>query len=529
MIIQAKNIRNFIVLVLVFIIGGILHIVTRPYDMFDCFSQVYFGVFVLAWGISSSQRIINVKVRRLLYMMICWVEIYFLLQICNYRLAGGTNRYIWFAYYIPMLVIPLLFFYASLYMNQYRDDHIDHKWLLVTVPVVIIIGLILTNDYHELFCKLENLSTDITLSNAGIVFFLHYICIVSLLVSAIVIMIRKCRLAISKPRMWILVATVFISLSMFILHMLGIRPGINGVSFWNIGEIYAFTFIFIWEMCIQVGLIPANTNYQWFFKETKIPAIIMDSTDKPVHVTSGVDSFSSPSIDMHIESAPVTGGSVSWIVDHSVVNELNLQIENATEQIESRNNYLKTQNALMEESATVNARNKVYDRIATKAQKQLHKIDELLSEGDESTFTDRLKKIIVFNTYIKRRGNFELLKESNEIIPVSELTTAILESLEYLKLNNIEVAFNTLISGNVFSDTAITIYEFFEEIIELIIDKKLQISIILSQKESMVILRVIINSIDLNTKSLMRENVTVQYNDDDTIVVLSVVEGGDTK
>lgn len=529
MFIQAKNIRNFLVLVMVFIIGGILHVATRMFDMFDCFTQLYYGVFVLAWGIASSQRIINIRVRRLLYMMICWVEIYFLLQICNYRLAGGTNRYIWFAYYIPMLVIPLLFFYVSLYMNHYRGDHIDRKWSLMNVPVAIIIGLILTNDYHELFCKLENLSTDITLSNAGIVFFLNYICIVSLLVSAIVIMIRKCRLAISKPRMWILVTTVFISLSMFILHMVGIRPGINGVSFWNIGEIYAFTFIFIWEMCIQVGLIPANTNYQWFFNDTNIPAVIMNSKGERVYVTNGADEFLASSSDMHIESAPVTGGSVSWIVDYSVVNALNLQIENTTEQIESRNNYLKTQNALMEESAAINARNKVYDRIANNVQKQLRKIDELLSEKDESTFKERLKRITVFNAYIKRRGNLELLKESNEIIPVSELTTAILESLEYLKLNDIEVVFTSSVSGDIYSDTAITVYEFFEEIIEVVMEKELQLSFVLLKRDNGISLRIITNSTELNTSEIMRENVTVQYNDEDTIIVLNVEEGGDTK
>lgn len=528
-----KEKYNFLPLAVIFLVGGILHVLLRNVDFTDCFSQIFFGCVVLLWGVSISERIINSKVRHILSYIILFMVIYFILQICKYRLFFN-NRTIWVYYYIPMLIIPILLFQLSLNLNRKENEKLYKRWMLESIPGVILVLLILTNDLHMWFLKIDGDKDEIRISTAGILYYLYWVYVAIMFVAATVVLFRKCRISISKKRIWKLAFAYVISGGIFLLHCIGLTPRINGVELWNIGELFAFCMIFILEICINIGLIPANSNYKEFFYRTNIPAIIKNNKGEVVYSSVSAEIFTAPSEDEYVQTQYISGGSVSYIVNLSTVNALNKEIEDVTEQIQVRNNYLMSQNSLKEERAGVDARNRVYDRIAGIVSDQISSIDEILN-GSVIEPGDRLKKIAVYNAYIKRRSNMELLSESDKSFTVSEIISAIAESAEYLKLIDIEVMVSPYAKGKVSADAAILCYELFEAIAEIVLDKAKMMSVIIANKEDGLVQRIVVNCVQipfsenwkLQEVSSQRGIINVTENDTDTIITLNFGKGGE--
>lgn len=526
---------NIGVLSVIYLLGGILHVGLRNVDFTDCFSQIFYGCVVLLWSVSIGERIIYQKARQILYGIILFMEMYFVLQICKYRLFFN-NRNVWAYYYIPMVVIPILVFFLSLSMNRRENEKPDKRWFLPALPGIFLVLMIITNHWHMFFLKIDGERDELRVSEAGVLYYFYWIYIVLMLVTTTVILFSKCRISISGRRILTLALAYGMCAGIFLLQIIGLLPKINGVVFWNTGELFAFCVILVVEACIKIGLIPANTNYKKFFYRTDIPAVIKDKKGEVVYTSSSAGKFDAPSEDDSIQTEPISGGSVSYIVDLSTVNALNREIEDVTEQITVRNNYLKTQNSLKEERAGVDARNRVYDRIAGIVSLQIAKIDAILDD-QEAEYDSKFKKIAVYNAYIKRRSNMELLSAGERTFSVSEIVTAIAESAEYLKLNDIEVMVSSFATGEVSADIAILTYEFFEEIAELILEEVRMMSVILTNREGVFSLRVVINSAQLPFDEKWKQQevaacggkISIDQNDEDAVVALSFEKGGEAE
>jgi len=185
----------------VFVVGGILHVLLRQVAFTDCFSQLFYGVMVLIWGRLIKNQIIEKRIRIIYWGIVGVLETYYLLQICRYRLIDGNNRHLWYAYYIPMLFIPLLFFYLTLFINCTEKEKRRPQYLLFAVPTITLAGLVMTNDYHQLFLHLENEGTDsVSASNAGILLYVYCVYSCGMLIAAFIMLFRKCRISISKRK-----------------------------------------------------------------------------------------------------------------------------------------------------------------------------------------------------------------------------------------------------------------------------------------------------------------------------------------
>lgn len=519
----------------VFIVGGILHALFVKADFVDCFSQLFCGVVVLVWGMLIKSRIIERRIR-IIYMEIVGVlEVYFLLQICRYRLVDGNDRHLWYAYYIPMLIIPFLFLYLTLYMNRSEKEKRHPIHLLFAVMTFVLAGLIMTNDYHQLFLRLDDAMQDsMSTSNAGILLYIYCVYSCGMLVAAFIMLFHKCRISIPRRKILQLVIIVCICVFLFISYVTDIYPRINGTKLWNIGEIFAICCIFVLEGCMQVGLITVNTGYTGIFQETDLPAVIRDVSGKIVYRTKGADAVLTPSPESLVRSSGISGGSVTWAVDLSAVNTLNRQITETIGQINARNHYLTTQNEMQEEKAAIDARNRVYDRIAGMVSHQLAQIEHLL-DSDEIDFSKRLKKIVVYNAYIKRRSNLELLRESEDRISVVEIITAIRESVTYLELNQINVSVNFLIDGEMSADAAVLAYDFFETVAEHVLNKVSMLSVTVAERDGIISMRMLTDISDCSfidkwsCKELTKckGKIVKTENNQDSILALFFERGGD--
>ena len=77
----------------------------------------------------------------------------FFIQIARYRLVESSAtmyRYIWYAYYITIVMAPVLFYYVSLFLNLSSEERPDRRHKFALLPGLIFVITILTNDLHEL-------------------------------------------------------------------------------------------------------------------------------------------------------------------------------------------------------------------------------------------------------------------------------------------------------------------------------------------------------------------------------------------
>ena len=146
------------------------------------------------------------------------------------------------------------------------------------------------------------------------------------------------------------------------------------------------------------------------------------------------------------------------------VRKLNRQLEDATQQMENRNAYLMEENRIKKERQEVETRSRLYENISRIVKPQFEQIADLLKDRDHCD-EKQLARVCVLNAYIKRRSNMELLAEGGEL-PSSELTSAIRESLEYVRLCGAETAMAGIGESDYPPEIIIDAYERIEDFIE---------------------------------------------------------------
>lgn len=230
--------KTILYLVAAFLFGGVLHVLLDGVDFTDCFMQIFYCILVLFWGLIADRRIMDRRLSRILWGIVVFMEMYFILQTCKYRLFRGMGTYLWLAYYIPMLFIPLLLFFLSLYMNLQEEEKPGRGWHLTSLFGCLLIILIFTNDLHHLFNRADGSTTDISLSSAGVLFYLYWFYAAVLVLAALTIMLRKCRISVSKKQTWLLTVTICLSALWLLLYAAGLSPRIRDAYLWNTGEAF---------------------------------------------------------------------------------------------------------------------------------------------------------------------------------------------------------------------------------------------------------------------------------------------------
>ncbi len=531
-----KEIVITILFTMAFLLGGIMRVTIGQLDFTVGLTRIYFCILTLAWIITIRYRIIDKRVRRLLITMAGFLIMSFLLQIFRFNLFKESElvrRYFWYAYYIPFSMVPCLFVYVALFLNKQKDEKPHRAWLLLLVPAVFFIVFVMTNDLHQKFFIFEDLWSGQNNSYShGIWYYIFYGWLVLEIFAALYITILKCRIPSVRKKLWM--PLYFASYGLLTICSLFDFPKIGGVTIWLLMEYFTMMSIGIVESCILLGLIPANSSYQTIFRLSNKPIAVHDSAGNIVYYPDAAKEMFRRKETIQLHTKNIQGGSVSWAVDLSEILELNKEIEKVTESIESRNEYLRTENALKEEQSKLAARNMLYNRITNIISPQLEGIQKLL-QGTDEEIDRNLPKIVVLNTYIKRRSNLELLKADKSWFSLGELAAAIRESCEYLKLCGVHALLNSAPDCALFADLQILAYETFEALLEKCLDALKFILVNISMDDSRMIMRIALNISEPMAedicKSLMQDNenlkIVSETEDDETTVTICFREGGE--
>ena len=213
-------------------------------------SLIYIALYI-GWGISVSKRIIQVQVRYYLIAVSGLMVFWFVIRSMRYYFITdiGIARQLWYLYYLPMLFIPLFSLFVAISLGKPENARLSKTaLLLLSIPTVLCLLLVLTNDLHQLVFSFPEgaVWTDI---NNGYTFGYYIVLGWEILcaLAAFVIMIIKCRLSYRKKISAVFAAGMFYRICLYICQRRGMdaayrrRHRCSAVSdvHRNIGKLYS--------------------------------------------------------------------------------------------------------------------------------------------------------------------------------------------------------------------------------------------------------------------------------------------------
>ena len=474
----------------IFIALYVLALLLRPVQGFPSMNASLFipSAIAIGWAQSIKERITDKVMRYLLIGISHMLVFLHVLQMCKYDFFEHIDiaqRYLWYGYYIPLIVIPLLSLYASMNIGNNGKKQGRLKFIIPFVICLALVIIIMTNDIHGLVFKfapdLNNWSKDY---KRGIGFIVINVWIYGMMVLSLINAVRSCALSVARRLAWIpLVTLIFaiILLAVFFLEDSGATRQILGVRFFTFPFVYNVMFIMFWESVIKIGLIPSNTEYGGLFNLSSINAQITDMDGEPVLKSAGAMELNDdlktvvPPLAVAIDAdtklycSGIGGGKVYWEEDIRSVTGINNELLQVFEELRGENVLLLQEMRLKQDKVNVDTANRLYDEIAESLRPYLVKIQGLLDKTSgmpEVEFKRVLAEATIYGTYVKRKANLILTGRDKETLDVRDLKLAIGESLEYAKGLRISSDIHVFGEGEVPVDALLEAYDRFEARLE---------------------------------------------------------------
>ena len=431
---------------------------------------IYIGL-AMAWGFSISRRSLHRNDRRWLLLGCTMAVLWLFLRAVKYRFFSDDTitRHLWYLYYVPQILAPLFSLFAALQLGRREGDALSRKWYLLFIPAALLIGGILTNDLHQMAFRAApgavTLEADYT---HGRVYYLAMTWIVALLLATGIIVYRKCRVSESRRYAWV---PLCVFLGGFALCSLSFA---NIYTFHKMPECFCLTFAAFWESCLQVGLLPTNGHYRYFFSESTVAAQIVDGQGCPVYRAKNAPNLTPNQLeagaresillntDTRLQSVPVQDGRVYWVEDIAKINRIQAQLAEINAQLSEENELIQAENELKRQREQTEEKNRLMDEMIALVRPQLHQINRLLEEES----VQNLKHVCLLGAYVKRRVNLALICDKKAAVLADELAHCIRESLTYLTQYGAVCTLHQDGRGDVNSRDVQTAYDFFEDCLE---------------------------------------------------------------
>lgn len=530
---------TFLLFVMLRIALGLSHGSPDTPGFFYVFPQIMCVLITSCWMLTIQSRIIHRSVRRLILWIGVLFLMYFFMQMIKYCLFAGepdVTRYMWYGYYVPMTLIPLLVFHVINRLSGPQQDELHRSEILLAIPAALLCIGFLTNDLHQLAFRIPNwYETGDKGRTFGPVYYAYIVFMAVLLVLGIQSLIRLYQNRKGKKNLTYLIGPLVLGVIYMAVYTIKKEwVTIGSRSILELSEIFAFMFISFLEICIQIGLIPSNMGYGKLFSMTDISARVTDSGGETVYETPGAQKDFRETEDHHIVCKRVTGGSFYYGVDLSNLNSLNRKLDEAIVALEARNELLRHENEIVEERKRPEEAIRIYDSISENVRPQVLEIRELLQTdcADEERLHSNLVRSAVLNAYIKRRSNMELEAQKNGMLPFRELVTAAAESLEYFKLSGTETFLSFSGERSCLSGEIIQAYCAFEYVVEAILGSVDFLTVRLTLEDTICIRFQLSGQNgmpDLSTLCLDGCHINYQPEGNEATLLIRLVKGGDER
>ena len=463
--------------IIIFLFGGAVrifsHLTSSADNYIENFDVIIFSGLIIGWGVSVAYRIVQKNIRICLVISAALMLLWMALRAIKYNSPADINtygRYLWYSYYIAMVFLPLMMFFAML--NIGKPENTNNRKYLLIIPAAVLVLLVMTNDFHQLAFVFEpDFHNWNKQYSYGPVYYVIVVWIFILVLSSIVLSINRCRISATRKKLWIPIVIILVAIIYTLWNNL--NHGYSGLRIYNVPEVFCFASIALWESLIQIGLVPSNTGYGDFFNASNLNTLIFDNEGNVKYRSKNATNVSkdvvlqngnSVVIDENIilKKHNIKGGKAVWTEDISAINRINRELSEVKEQISEYNVILKSEAELKKRRAAVTEQNKLYDSITEFIRPQLCDLENILKniENNRGDISVNYAGACVVNVYIKRISNLLIMAKSRKMLNAFELENSIRELAEYISVYEISCSFFSNVSGEISAEKTIALFKF---------------------------------------------------------------------
>ena len=498
---------------------------------------------LISWCASLRRRIMNVQVRRMLVAISMLMAFWLTAKIIKYEFIADRTfwlgRYIWYSYYIPMIMIPLLGVFIIDHMGK-PEGYRNPRWMnKLYIPAFAILIGIFTNDLHQLaFDFPQGIELFDYIYGYGPVYFAAMAWFVLLGIYFVVMVLKKSRVPGSKGMQRLPVLIMGGAVLFWTLYCLGFLREVD------LTVVDCLIISLLLESAIQSGLIPSNTNYHVLFRASTVAAQIVNQDNQLCFASLSAMPLTQDEMrrieaqpvklgNTILQAKPVKGGYVLWQDDVTEIDALMAQLRDVQQQLGRGNELLQAELKLKEQRAQIEEKNRVYDRIERDVEPQLKKMEQLLTRGEDLP-RDRksLAVLCVIGSYLKRRSNLVLLGEERKTVSTREIEYCIRESLDNLQLASVSTMLDARCDGELRIESVIAAYDFYERLVERLLDQLTAVIVGVSGGHGTLKMRLQLGCGSKIEKRLLEDicpadgSVTCTMQEEDVVIELVISEGG---
>ena len=538
--------------IIIFLFGGAVrifsHLTSSADNYIENFDVIIFSGLIIGWGVSVAYRIVQKNIRICLVISAALMLLWMALRAIKYNSPADINtygRYLWYSYYIAMVFLPLMMFFAML--NIGKPENTNNRKYFLIIPAAVLVLLVMTNDFHQLAFVFEpDFHNWNKQYSYGPVYYVIAVWIFILVLSSIVLSINRCRISATRKKLWIPIVIILVAIIYTLWNNL--NHGYSGLRIYNVPEVFCFASIALWESLIQIGLVPSNTGYGDFFNASNLNTLIFDNEGNVKYRSKNATNVSkdvvlqngnSVVIDENIilKKHNIKGGKAVWTEDISAINRINRELSEVKEQISEYNVILKSEAELKKRRAAVTEQNKLYDSITEFIRPQLCDLENILKniENNRGDISVNYAGACVVNVYIKRISNLLIMAKSRKMLNAFELENNIRELAEYIFLYGIPCSFLSNVSGEISAEKTIALFKFIGIFIRHIMNCTDALLFNLKVHERFIDLKINCDSKNemkipddlLDDIIKLGGNVTTEYDADTLFVFVRMQSGGD--
>ena len=443
------------------------------------------GIYVFlfsAWCYSIWMRIVQTQVRRYLLAISVLMVLWILLRSIKFSIDNmDAERWLWYFYYFPMLLIPMLSVFVSLSLGKGEDFRLPRWTKLLYLPTMLLLLLVLTNDLHQqVFSFPSGVLSDQAYRYESSHFFVlawEALCAGFAFLS----MVKNCRIPRSRRIRWlplVPLALSFVYACMYVkkVYWVWVLAGDMTVS-------QCLIFASILECCIQCGLIQSNLGYDELFEATSLPVQITDHAFCTQYVSVAMQGALPQSELRQMQQDTLRLGDdtllkrhklrrswVFWKEDISALNQIRKELELTRDELRDTGNVLAVENAQRARWLKLTEENRLYDMMEAQTARQIAMLRDLLAELQKTEASDRarhlLGQVIIIGTYIKRRSNLIFVGVQRGAISVQELRLCLNESSENISVYGADCKAIVRGDGQLTVEQATQVYDLFEAVVE---------------------------------------------------------------
>ena len=448
----------------------------RPFVVYSVY-MLLMGGWLYSLQSRITQKSMTMYLRLECYVMMFWLTVRMFQEAFLYENVHSmriTGYFIGF----PLLLSTLFGMYAAFGLSRGEQYRISKKWYLLLIPDLMLLLLMLTNEYHHFVFRIlpgegENLYFH---ANVGIILIL--ILATMQIVFRMLIIYQRTHQIKGKRRIKLLPLLIGIGMPLEVLPYF-----VNGfVARHELIELTAklyFLEVMSWECCILLGLVPVNTQYRMVFKRSTAGMRIIDDNGETIIKSDRAKSFDhelflrlkeekmvadESGTEMYLY--PLHSGSLVYQKDVSALYSTISELKTITKELEEEGTLIQRELRTRSEEAAVVAQNQIYDRLSSEVGSQLSLMEELIDEADDDSRESVLKKLTLIGTYVKRRCNLRLIEQENGTIDMNELYLSLNDIVRCLSLTGVSAELIWEPSAAYTSEYCIRVFDSVEEEIE---------------------------------------------------------------